>query len=451
MFKRLLFAAMLALCAATWCSAAPQKGTNEYTTRLGKYKVVATTNRPRAWAKAGDEVKIAVKVESKLPGFASAQLFVNGLEQGKARIMKFGETEEFSAKAKTPGTVSVICTILDENRKPVLNARKRRVVGGLGVRVDPWKIRPGNPNCPADFDEFWATKRAELNQVPVQATRKEVKLSKKDAAKYPNVVCYDVKVDCAGGAPVSGYLCMPRGAEPKSLPAVVFFHGAGVRSAIKRADYGSKAIAFDVNAHGIENGKPAKFYKALSDGKLKSYWHRGYDNHENIYFVGMYMRVMRAMDYVKSLPEWDGKTLIVQGQSQGGGQSLAAAGLDPQVTLCCANVPALCDLGGRSLGRRPGWPIASLPHKIQTDAAVRARTAYVDGVFFARRIKCPVYMSTGLVDNTCVSSAVFSAFNSLPAGVEKHMFINPSGNHDTSDSPEGDTVIRKILGAEPRR
>ena len=165
----------------------------------------------------------------------------------------------------------------------------------------------------------------------------------------------------------------------------------------------------------------------------------------------MFQRVMRALDYVKSLPEWDGRTLIVMGQSQGGGQSLAAAGLDPQVTLCCANVPALCDLGGRSLGRRPGWPIASLPHKIQTDAEVRGRTAYVDGVFFARRIKCPVYLSTGLVDNTCISSAVFSAFNSIPAGVEKHMYINPSGNHDTSDSIEGDTVIRKILGAEPRR
>ena len=449
MFKRLLFAAMLALCAATWCSAAPQKGTNEYTTRLGKYKVVATTNRPRAWAKAGDEVKIAVKVESKLPGFASAQLFVNGLEQGKARIMKFGETEEFSAKAKTPGTVSVICTILDENRKPVLNARKRRVVGGLGVRVDPWKIRPGNPNCPADFDEFWATKRAELNQVPVQATRKEVKLSKKDAAKYPNVVCYDVKVDCAGGAPVSGYLCMPRGAEPKSLPAVVFFHGAGVRSAIKRADYGSKAIAFDVNAHGIENGKPAKFYKALSDGKLKSYWHRGYDNHENIYFVGMYMRVMRAMDYVKSLPEWDGKTLIVCGGSQGGAQTIAAAALDSQVTLAVPGVPALCDLGGKLAKRRPGWPIHFMrPTQKQTDPALINEAAYVDGVFFAQRIKCPVFFSTGGIDNTCHATSVFAAYNSVPGkdGKNKHILYHPTGDHGSSPSKPGYARIRKIIG-----
>ena len=95
MFKRLLFAAMLALFAAVWCSAAPAKGKNEYTTKLGKYRVVAKTNRPDARAEVGDEIRIAVKAESQVPGFASAQLFVNGVEKGKARIVKFGEEKAF--------------------------------------------------------------------------------------------------------------------------------------------------------------------------------------------------------------------------------------------------------------------------------------------------------------------------------------------------------------------
>ena len=448
MFKRLLFAAMLALCAATWCSAAP-KGQTEYTTKLGKYRVVAKTNRPRALGKVGDEVKIAVTVESGETGFFSAQPFVNGLEQGKPRTFEFGQTAEFSCKAKTPGTVSVICSVLDANKKPVLNARKRRIVGGLGVRIDPWKIRPGNPNCPADFDEFWAKKRAELDAVPVKATRKEVKLSAKDAKKYPNVVCYDVKVDCAGGKPVSGYLCMPRGAEEKSLPAVVFFHGAGVRSAVKRPDYGSKAIAFDVNAHGIENGKPTKFYAELSKNELKSYWHRSLDNHENIYFVGMYMRIMRALDYVKSLPEWNGKVLIVCGGSQGGAQTIAAAALDPQVTLAVPGVPALCDLGGKLAKRRPGWPIHFLrPTQKQTDRALIGEAAYVDGVFFAQRIKCPVYFSTGGIDNTCHATSVFAAYNAVPGkdGKNKYLSYNPTGDHGSSPSKPGYAKIKKIIG-----
>jgi len=447
MFKRLLFAAMLALFAATWCSAdVPAKSRTEYTTKIGKYKVIAKTNRPGAWAKVGDEVKISAVVESEKPGYFKAEFFVNGVLMGKPQYFEFGKTAEFSVKAKTPGTVSVVCTMMNENKKPVLNARKRQIWGGLGVRVDPWKIRPGNPKCPADFDEFWAKKRAELDKVPVKAARKEVALGGKLAQKYPNVVCYDIKVDCAGGAPVSGYLCMPRGAEPKSLPAVVFFHGAGVRSSIRQCSYGTKAITFDVNAHGIENGKPGKFYKELSDTKLKNYWHRSLEDHENIYFVGMYMRVMRALDYVKTLPEWDGKTLIVCGGSQGGAQTIAAAALDPQVTLAAPSVPALCDLGGRLVKRRPGWPVHFYrPIGKQTDPKLVAETAYVDSVFFAQRIKCPVYFSTGGIDNVCHAAGVFAAYNAVP-GKNKKLYYHPTGDHGSSPNVHGSKQIKKIIG-----
>ena len=448
MFKRLLFAAMVALFAATWCTAAPKKGKTEFTTRLGKYKVVAKTNCSNAWAKVGSEVKISASVESAAPGCFSAVLSVNGITTGKPQICEFGKTAEFSVVPKTPGTVSVRCTVLNEKKKPVLNSRKRVLIGGLGVRVDPWKIRPGNPNCPADFDEFWAKQRAELDKVPVKATRTEVKLSKKDAAKYPNVVCYDVKVDCAGGAPVSGYLCMPRGAKEKSLPAIVFYHGAGVRSSIKQASYGSKAIAFDVNAHGIENGKPTKFYKDLFDGALKDYRTRGFDDHNHIYFVGMFLRVMRAMDYVKSLPEWDGKTLIVCGGSQGGAQTIAAAALDPQVTLAVPGVPALCDLGGQLAGRRAGWPIHYIrPPQKQSDPAIIKEIAYIDGVFFAQRIKCPIFVTTGGIDNTCHAASVFAAFNAIP-GKNKKLHYHPTGDHGSSPNLNGYKEIRKIIGLE---
>ena len=52
---------------------------------------------------------------------------------------------------------------------------------------------------------------------------------------------------------------------------------------------------------------------------------------------------MRSLDYVKSLPEWNGKVLIVKGGSQGGAQSIVAAALDNNVTMMIAEVPAMCD------------------------------------------------------------------------------------------------------------
>jgi cephalosporin-C deacetylase-like acetyl esterase len=446
MLKRLLLIAALACSAAAWC-AAPKKDGNVYTTGLGKYEVVARTDRADARAKLGDEVKIAVRIDSELPGFASAQLFVNGVERGEARILKFGEETEFVTVAETPGTVSVLCTVLDAKKKVVRNAHRHPLFGGLGVLISPEKIAPANPNCPADFDEFWAKKRAELDAVPVRATRNEVELTPAQKEKHPSVVCYDVQVDCAGGAPVSGYLCMPRGAEPKSLPAIVVYHGSGVKSAQKQLRYGSRAIAFDVNAHGIDNGKSKEFYGDLSKGALKGYSLRDFGDHEKCYFTGMYMRVMRALDYVKSLPEWNGKVLIVTGPSQGGGQSLAAAALDPQVTLCSAGVPALCDLGGTLANRRPGWPVYLLPPEKRGAPAFIGEAAYVDGVFFARRIKCPILLSTGLIDNVCHTAAVYSAYNSLPDGTKKHMLVVPTGHHwgSTPYNP-GAGEIDRILG-----
>ena len=446
MFKRILLIAALTLCAATWCSGAPAKGKTSWTTKSGKYTAVAKTNCPRALAKVGKEVKLSVVTTSAKPGFVRAAGFVNGLQVGKTQIVEFGKPAEFSATPKTPGTVSLICTVLDENKKPVLDGRKRQINMGVGVMVAPAKIVPGNPKCPEDFDEFWKARRAELDAVPVKATSEEVQLTPKEAEQYPQVVCRDVKVDCAGGAPVSGYLCMPRDAQPKSLPAIVIYHGAGVRSAQKRLRYGTKAIAFDVNAHGIDNGRPQKFYNDLSNGELKRYFHRGFDDHNHIYFVGMYMRVMRALDYVKSLPEWDGKTLIVTGGSQGGAQTIAAAALDPQITLAVAGVPAVCDLGGQLAKRRPGWPIHFLnPEAKRSDPAVIGEIAYVDGVFFAQRIKCPIYLSTGGIDNTCHATAVYSAYNAIP-GKNKRIAFNPMGHHGTSPSQAGLKKIDETLG-----
>ena len=446
MFKRLMLVTLLALFAAVWCSAAP-KGKTVFPTAFGKYKVVAETNCPGARAKVGEEVKISVTVNSEVPGSFAAELFVNGISQGKAKNFEFGKTAEFSVKPQTPGSVSVICSVLDANKKPLLDGRKRKRIAGLGVIVSPEKLVPGNPKFPDDLDAFWKQKRAELDAVPLKATRTEAKLKTFHAKKYPNVVCYDVKVNCAGGAPVSGYLCMPRDAKPKSLPAIVIYHGAGVRNSNMQARYGSKAIAFDVNAHGIENGKPQKFYDDLRAGALANYWHRGFDDHNRIYFVGMFQRVMRALDYVKSLPEWDGKTLIVHGTSQGGGQTIVAAALDPQVTLAVAGVPALCDLGGQLAHRRPGWPIYFMPPEKRTDAAIIRETAYIDGVFFAQRIKCPVYFSTGGIDNTCHATAVYAAFNSLP-GKEKHIDYNPTGHHGTSKCRTGLQEIDRQLGLD---
>ncbi len=75
---------------------------------------------------------------------------------------------------------------------------------------------------------------------------------------------FDVQIPCVPPRPVSGYFARPAGAGPKSLPAILLVHGAGVGSsslggAVSAAKRFS-ALAMDINAHGIPNGKPEAFY-----------------------------------------------------------------------------------------------------------------------------------------------------------------------------------------------
>ena len=448
MLKQLYLAASFtasAALASTAAEPAPQNAAKwEWT--LGAYRVTVSSNCHPEHAKVGDTVKIRLRVDSKKPGSLRVTFHESGnVLKGTPKLCKFGELVELERKAKHPGTLSVTGEILDENGDPVRGARKRKLVVGLGVLVDGDKIAPGNPLPPPGFDKFWARKRAELDAVPIRATRRKKSIPPTAAAKYPGVVCYDTQVDCAGGVPVSGYLCMPENARQKSLPAIVVFHGAGVRSSRMMLDSGAKAIAFNVNAHGLPNGRPQKFYDDLFAGELKDYRSRFLDDHERNYFVGIYLRIMRALDYVKSLPEWDGKTLIVMGASQGGAQALAAAGLDKQVSLCVAEVPSQCDLGGRLAKRRPGGPMCRNPIRIQKDPVIVREAAYVDNVFLARNVRCPVYISTGLIDQTCIATSIFACYNALPPDVEKHIAVTPFGGHNDSRAKLGRGVVDELL------
>jgi len=361
------------------------------------------------------------------------------------------------------GTVRFSVTALDADGKPVLIGLGKKQVplnAQIGVIADPEKIRPGFEE-PKDFQEFWDKALADLAKVPLKASRKEITVtddllpristcfSYRSGAQTPppkslkgKFRCWDVKVDCVGGVPVSGYLTMPADAKPKSLPAIVTFQGAGVKTANKAFVPGT--IRFDVNAHGIENGQPAKYYQRLAKTTLFRYVAKEAENRDKYYFRNMYLRVKRALDYVKSLPEYDGKTLIVVGNSQGGGQTLVAGGLDPDVILIQASVPAMCDHGGGLAGRVPGWPRLLPVKNGKATNRVMARTLpYFDAVFFARRIKAEAYLSVGLVDVTCSPTSVFAAFNAIPG--KKHITILPRNGHQNSVSAAFVKRLEKIL------
>ncbi len=427
-----------------------QPGTEKNTKgnqQKNSWSFTAVTSNPKAIYKKGENVVFTVKLLKDGAAVSDATLKYRVAENGdwgKWITVPADKTLTVSKKSDKPAWFAIEATAHDKDGKIIKNpnARNRNLKVTIGAMVAPEEVRESAAE-PADFDLFWKSQREALNRVPVKATRTKVEVPKNLQNK---VDCYDVQVDCAGAKPVSGYLVLPKNAKKGSLPAIVCYHGAGVRSANKQFGYGQKAIAFDVNAHGIPNGQPKQFYADLNKGELKGYSHRNKNSRDQFYFKDMFLRVMRALDYVKTLPEWNGKVLIVTGGSQGGGQALVAAALDPQVTLCVANVPAIGDHAGRLAGRRPGWP--QLMNSAKTTPAnqqVIKASGYFDHNYFAKRIKCETYTGTGFVDFVCPPTSVYAAFNNLPAKTKKYIQTTPTAGHG-APLTIGYKRINQVLG-----
>lgn len=326
---------------------------------------------------------------------------------------------------------------LDEAGFLLIRASSGQASALAGVGFAPSDIKPSLP-VPDDFDEFWGAQKAELAKVPARATLKSFQTNVK------NVDVFDVQVDCLG-KPVSGYFGRPQNAKEKSLPAILFVHGAGVRGS--NAGSASWALleggmlTLDINAHGIPNGQPAEFYAELNAGELRDYRSIGRQDREQCYFKGMFLRLVRAIDFLTSQPEWDGKTVIVYGSSQGGFQAFAAAGLDPRVTYFCAGVPAGCDHTGSAVNRINGWPkiVPNLADG-KPDPVVQQTARYFDCVNFATRAKCQgAAVTVGFIDTTCPPTSVYAAYNALT--IPKAIHADVAAGH--TNTPAASQFMRE--------
>jgi len=361
----------------------------------------------------GNKPVTAGEVSYIVDDFITAYPPPNNYPKGK---LKIGDEAKISVSSKQPGFLRCRVSYRTPENKLI------RATAGAGF--SPLKIQSSLP-VPDDFDEFWTNQKTELAKIAMN--------EKLTPVKQPNesIECFDVQLACLGGAPVSGYFTKPKNAKPKSLPIILWVHGAGVGSsslgnAVKGAT--AKMLSMDINAHGLPNGKPAKFYSGLRAGKLKGYPFFGREDRETMYFRGMFLRLVRAIDFLASQPEWDGRVVAVIGHSQGGGQALVAGGLDERVTFIATGVPAICDHSGRAIGRINGWPkLVPTETDGKPNAKILQAAQYFDAINFASRSRADAIMSVGFIDSTCPPSSCYAAYNQLSG--EKQIINEPLMGH----------------------
>ena len=299
----------------------------------------------------------------------------------------------------------------------------------IKVGFEPEKLTPYT-KFPDDFTSFWDQAKAEAAQCPM-------KFEKTFVPEYSSdkVNCYLVKIQAyERNMFVYGYLTMPKKAG--KYPVVFAPPGAGIKPLVlKHLFYAeNNVIRFDMEIHGIRPDLDAATYKEISrafGSSNNSYLVNGLDDRNSYYMKRAYLFCIRALDYLTTLPEWDGKNLIAQGGSQGGALALITTALDSRITACAANHPALSDMAGYKAGRAGGYPHLftkfsgmDTPEKLKT-------LEYYDVVNFAKLIKVPVFMTWGYNDNVCPPTTSYIVYNTLTS--EKESLITPVNEHWVSE------------------
>lgn len=300
----------------------------------------------------------------------------------------------------------------------------------LKVGFEPERLKPYTTD-PADFDRFWQQVLKE--QVPSKPVVTP-------APEYSNdkIDCYLVKLN--GGTKqvphvMYGYVSIPK--KEGKFPVLVSPPGAGVKpmNPLKTQFYTTEGdiIRFDLEIHGINPSLSADDYKDISrsfgDHNANGYLASGLQSRDTYYMKKVYPLLLRAVDYLTTLPQWDGRNILVQGNSQGAALSLVLAALDKRITAVAIAHPALVDMAGYAEpGRTGGYPhFGNKYREVELTPEVIETLRYYDVVNFARRVTCPVYLTWGYNDNTCPPTTSWIIWNTLQC--EKQQYITPINEH----------------------
>jgi cephalosporin-C deacetylase-like acetyl esterase len=342
------------------------------------------------------------------------------IRRNNAVVLKTGKLDLSSGKDKIEITgdqpeMIYVAIEPDSTATPFVGGNTGRNNGlyAVGAAVAATKIGLAAPR-PADFDSFWTGKLAAQAKVPIHAVLTPVETD------IPGAEMSTFVLD-ALGSKAQGYVSKPM--KPGKFPALILLQYAGVyaldaKSVATRASEGW--LVMDVDSHDKLPSEPA--------GDVpKNYAAVGNTDRETSYFLNMYLRDSRALDYLMTRADWDGKTIVLMGTSMGGQQSLVLAGLRPEkISAVLVCVPAGTDANGDLHGRKPGYP--NWP---SNDPKVMAAAVYFDPINFASHIKAPVLAAMGFIDTTSPPAGIWIALNQIPGPKEPLPMIESEHNNFT--------------------
>jgi cephalosporin-C deacetylase len=292
---------------------------------------------------------------------------------------------------------------------------------------------------PVDLDAFWATTLADARRHDLAASFTPVE------SGLAVIETFDVTYAGYAGSPVRAWLHLPVGA-PRPLAAVVEYLGYGggrglPHERILFAAAGFAHLVMDTRGQGStwSTGDTAD---PDAGGAPAHPWFvtRGILDPTTYYYRRVFTDAVRAVEAVRTHPAVDPGRVALTGGSQGGGISIAVAGLMGGLAAVAPDVPFLSDVP-RAVTLVDSDPYGEIVRylKVHRDHDERAlRTlAYFDAAILGRTAAAPALFSVGLMDGICPPSTVYAAYNHYggPKAIREYPYNDHEGGggfHDVA-------------------
>jgi cephalosporin-C deacetylase len=249
---------------------------------------------------------------------------------------------------------------------------------------------------------------------------------------------FDVTFSGYGGQAIKGWLLLPAQREGR-LPCVVEYLGYGGGRGLPLQWLGWSSAGFahlvmDTRGQGSAwlQGDTPDPEPDGANPQYPGFMTRGVLAPATYYYRRVFTDAVRAVEAARSHPAVDPERIAVAGGSQGGGITLAVAGLEPGVQAALPDVPFLC------MYRRATQIVNSFPYgeiaaylKTHRDKIEQVfhTLSYFDGLNFAARARASALFSVGLMDETCPPSTVYAAYNHYagPKQIRSYEYNNHEG------------------------
>ena len=289
-----------------------------------------------------------------------------------------------------------------------------------------------------DFEAFWAnTLDTELTR-PLEARIVPV------ATPMRTLDVYDVSWVGYGGQRVQAWLRLPAGtSEP--LPAVLQYCGysGGRGYPFNDSLYASAGYAHFVLESRAQGWRTPSLTATTPDldaaaGEMHfpGLMTLGLQDPARYYYRRLYVDAVRMLQLAAEDPRVDATRIAALGTSQGGGMTIAVAGLAAMAGLPLAaalpNVPFLCHFR-RAVGLTDANPYAEIAQYLAAHPAQEAQAfatlSYFDGANLGAYATAPALFSTAGMDQICPPSTVYAAYHAW-GSADKEITYYPWNGHE---------------------